>query len=157
MVSAVLIDGLLHGILVDDAAEIISVFVDYLLVKILSRFVIIFQAVDLRKLGIKFPLLQIEFLPLILVDSESHLLGYLHKMVLLGVVLDGVNVGLVRSLMITNFGFESLDGHVHFFMLGGRVSNKLVHFLSGCVPPFFVELIPVFIEGTRLEPLVVGL
>ena len=79
MVSAVLIDGLSHGILVDDAAEVISVFVDYLLVKVLSRIVIISQTVDLRKLGIKFPLLQIEFLPLILVDSESLLLGYLRK------------------------------------------------------------------------------
>ena len=78
-------------------------------------------------------------------------------MVLLGVFLDGVNVGLLRSLMITNFFFESLDGHLHFFVLGVRVSNNLVHFLSGCIPPLLVELIPVFIEGARLEPLVVRL
>ena len=138
MVSAVLIDGPSDGILVDDAAEVISIFVDYLPIKVLSRIVIISQVVDLRKLGIKLPLLQIEFLPLILVDSESLLLGHLHEMVLIGVVLDGVDVGLVRSMMMTNFVFESLDGNMYFFILGGWVSYKLVHFLSGCVPPLLV-------------------
>lgn len=99
MVFDVLIDGLSHGDLVEEAAGIIFDLFNSLLVEVLSGIVLISQAINLGKLGVKFLLLQVEFLPVIFVDLQSLLLGHLHVLVLLVVVLNAVDVGLVRSLI----------------------------------------------------------
>lgn len=85
MVLDIFIDGLSYGNLVEEAA---GVLLDSLLVKFLSRIEIISQAVDLRKLGIKLFLPQIEFLPVFFIDFQSLLLDHLHRVVLLGVFLN---------------------------------------------------------------------
>ena len=160
VVFDVLIDGLSHGNLVEEAAGIIFNLLDSLTIKVLSLIKLISQAVDQRKLGVKFLLLQVEFLPFISVDLQSLLLGHLHVLVLLVVVLNAVDVGLVRRL-IQNLFFESLEVNssqnvvnLLFVLLGDWVSKKLVHILLGCVPLILVDQIRIFFNGTNLEPLI---
>ena len=160
MVFDVLIDGLSHGNLVEEAAGVIFDLFDPLPIKALSGIELISQAVDLRKLGVKFLLLQVEFLPVIFVDLQSLLLGHLHVLVLLVVVLNAVDVGLVRSLIL-NFLSESLEinssqnvVNFHFVLLGDWVSKKLVHILMGCFPLILVNQLRIFVDGANLEPLV---
>ena len=160
VVFDVLIDGLSHGNLVEEAAGVIFDLLDSLPIKVLSGIELISQAVDNRKLGVKFLLFQVEFLPVIFVDLQSLLLGHLHVLVLLVVVLNAVDVGLVRRLILNLF-FESLEVNssqnvvnLLFVLLGDWVSKKLVHILLGCVPLILVDQIRIFFNGTNLEPLI---
>ena len=106
MIFDVLIDGLSHRNLVEEAARVIFDLFDPLSIKALSGIKFISQAVDLRKLGVKFLLLQAEFLPIIFIDLQSLLLGPLHVLARV-LVLNAVDVGFVRSLIL-KFVSESM-------------------------------------------------
>ena len=145
MIYDVLIDGLSHGNLVGEAGVRFDLLYSFL-IKVLSGIELISQAVDPRKLGVKFLFLQIEFLPFMSVDLQSLLLVHLRVLVVF-VFLIAADVGLVRRLIL-NFFSESLEIYssqnvvnLHFFLHRNWVSTKLVHILLWCVQLIFVDQI----------------